>query len=103
MICELKWRKIPTEDLKITDYSIFIRFSIVMVGYSGTFLFALFLFLSSGSVARTRHSSIGQLQFSFVGSPRCEDDFQIGRGIHCKKCRVTDFPSDSNAASQSKG
>ena len=45
MICELKWRKIPTEDLKIAEYSIFIRFSIVMVGYSGTFLFALFLFL----------------------------------------------------------
>ena len=84
MICELKWRKIPTEDLKIADYSIFIRFSIVMVGYSGTFLFALFLFLFFGSVARTRHLSIGPLQFSFVGSLQCEDDFQIGRGIHCE-------------------
>ena len=55
MICELKWRKIPTEDLKIADYSIFIRFSIVMVGYSGTFLFTFFLFLSFLlAVSRTR-------------------------------------------------
>ena len=57
MICEQKWRKIPTEELKIADYSILFCFSIVMVGYSGTFLFTFFLFLSFGSVTRTRHSS----------------------------------------------
>ena len=85
MTCELTGGRYL---LMIIDYSTFCSFKYCNGGLLRNFSFYLFSFPffweCHAYAAFKWHSSVGQLQCSFVRSPRCEDDFRTGRGIRRK-------------------
>ena len=81
--------------LMIIDYSVLLV-SIVMVGYSGTFLFPFsFLFFFVGSVAHGPRASCDQIgiKTSVVWTHQCEDDIKTKRGmVGPYMCLLSIFP-----------